>query len=79
MIQVWTEPDAVLYQMSVTVSVVEREDDRLGSCPFHAHILKITRTSSRDNACLNTLIMSFELTKGSVRLQRYPTLATVSL
>jgi hypothetical protein len=45
----------------------------LSAYPSNSH------TSSRDNACLNTLIMSFEPTKGSVLPFRSPTLATVSL
>ena len=47
--------------------------------PIHARIPEIARTSSSANACLNTLIMSFEPTKGSSGLRRYPTLARVSL
>ena len=68
-IQVWAEHSAMLsaaHQMSV--GAVEWRGDRLDSPVFHTRILELIRTSSRDNACLNTLIMSFEPTKGSVGL-----------
>jgi hypothetical protein len=41
---------------------------RVDSPVFDTRILGVMRTSSRDNACLNILIISFEPTKGSVGL-----------
>ena len=66
MIQVWAEHGAVLFVMSVGAAAWT--GDGLDSYPFHALSIKLSLTSSRDTACLNILIMSFDPTKGSVGL-----------
>jgi len=54
--------------------------DRLARQPMlGGRIFHVPLTSSRDRACLNTLIVLLVPTKGSVLRLRVPTLATVSL
>ena len=63
MIQAWAELCAVLIEKGISI----------------LRICQVLHTSSRDKACLNTLIVVFTSTKGKVGLEITPTLATVSL
>ena len=63
MIQVWAKLCAALSRIIISI---------LRMC-------QVPHTSSRDKACLNTLIVVLSFTKGKVLPETIPTLATVSL
>jgi hypothetical protein len=86
-IQVWTELAPVLSEQNKAALLTGRKaasknvGDGGVQRPKEIDWISgdLSHTSSRDRACLNTLIVVFTSTNGRDRLATIPTLATVSL
>jgi hypothetical protein len=78
-IQVRAEFCATLPECALDANTAHRSTRTpYGQC-WGVRMFRLTHTSSRDRACLNTRILLLAPTKGRVRRLRTPTLPTVSL